>query len=67
MMMKASQPTLKPVKATREQILALAETGRMAEALSSFDRAIAENPRTAGYWENKGLLLSELGCEEESV
>ena len=38
-----------------------AKSGRHAEAVASFDKAIASNPNDAGAWNTRGVALSNLG------
>ena len=45
----------------------LSELGRPAEALSSFDRALALNPNSATDWLNRGATLHGLGRADEAI
>jgi len=42
------------------------KTGKYAEALTSFNRAIELNPSNAAAWHGKGLLLNSLNSTTES-
>jgi tetratricopeptide (TPR) repeat protein len=41
-------------------------TGRSAEALALFDRALAREPRNASFYRNKARALRQLGRDEEA-
>jgi tetratricopeptide (TPR) repeat protein len=45
----------------------LAERGRHAEAILSFDRAVARWPGNAPAWVNRGNSLDKLGLEDEAL
>ena len=45
----------------------LISLGRLEEAVSSFDKAIALKPDFAGAWNDRGISLAELGRDEEAV
>ncbi len=45
----------------------LSETGRPAEALEDFARALALDPANAATWSNQGNALAKLGRREEAI
>jgi Flp pilus assembly protein TadD len=46
--------------------IALGNQGKYDEALKAFDEAIRIDPKLAGAWNNKGVLLDVLGRTSEA-